>query len=285
MVYLLITSLLWAFSFGLVKDQLSHVDATAVATLRLGIAFLVFLPFMRVRGVPVASRVRLALIGAVQFGAMYLFYLQSYHYLQAHEVVLFTVLTPLYVVLIDAGMERAWRWHYLWAALLAAVGTAVILEINALDASHIKGFLLMQASNICFAVGQLAWRRERNRLADVGASDAQLFALPYAGAFAACLLASIFITNWPAFHLNGVQITTLVYLGIIPAGLCFYWWNLGARKVNAGTLAVMNNVKLPVAIAVSLLVFGEHTNLPRLFAGGAVLAVALAIAERGRNAR
>lgn len=284
MFYLIITSLLWAFSFGLVKDQLSTVDATAVATLRLGIALLVFLPFARLGRVPMASRARLALIGAVQFGAMYLFYLQSYHYLQAHEVALFTVLTPLYVVLIDAGLERAWRWHYLWAALLAAAGSTIILEIRSLDASHVKGFLLMQASNVCFAAGQLAWRRERIRLSDANVSDAQLFVLPYAGAFVASLAASAFITNWTQFHLGGVQIATLVYLGIIPAGVCFYWWNLGAEKVNAGTLAVMNNVKLPIAVLVSLLVFGEHTNLPRLLVGGAVLAVALVLAERGRRA-
>ena len=62
MGYLIAVSLLWAFSFGLIKVGLSDLDSTAVATVRLLIATLVFLPFFRPRTAPPAMRVRLLLM-------------------------------------------------------------------------------------------------------------------------------------------------------------------------------------------------------------------------------
>ena len=48
-------------------------------------------------------------------------------------------------------------------------------------------------------------------------------------------------------------------------------WNYGARRTNMGTLAVFNNLKIPLAITVSLLFFGEQGDLPRLITGGIIL--------------
>ena len=53
MHYLLITSLLWAFSFALVKKELMGVDAIALSVLRLAIATVIFLPLLRARRIPV----------------------------------------------------------------------------------------------------------------------------------------------------------------------------------------------------------------------------------------
>jgi len=38
--------------------------------------------------------------------------------------------------------------------------------------------------------------------------------------------------------------------------------------VNAGALAIFNDFKIPLAVAISLLVFGEQTNLLNLLIGG-----------------
>lgn len=43
--------------------------------------------------------------------------------------------------------------------------------------------------------------------------------------------------------------------------------------MNAGALAAFNNAKIPLGIACSILVFGEHADLPKLIAGGAVMAL------------
>ncbi len=50
MLYLWIVSLLWAFSFGLIKGQLTGLDASFVAFARLLLAALAFLPFCACAG-------------------------------------------------------------------------------------------------------------------------------------------------------------------------------------------------------------------------------------------
>jgi len=85
MLYLLFVSLLWAFSFGLIKGNLAGVDPVFVAFARILIALLVFLPFARLRGVTRRQGLQLLGIGAVQYGLMYIFYNAAFAYLQAYE--------------------------------------------------------------------------------------------------------------------------------------------------------------------------------------------------------
>ncbi len=276
MALLLAVSLVWAFSFGLIK-RLSGLDPTAIAVIRLAISFAVFAPFLRVSTIARAARIRLFLIGMVQFGAVYILYLRSYAHLHAYEVALFTITTPLFVALADAAAERRWRMRYAAAAALSVAGAGEVVYSSVGDSGILAGFVLVQLSNLCFAAGQVAWRRERALLpADV--SDASVFALPYAGALALTALVSLFTTRWGAFSATPAQWATMAYLGAIASGACFFLWNVGATRVNAGTLAAVNNAKIPLGIACSLLFFGETADLPRLVLGGALMALGVWIA-------
>ena len=49
--------------------------------------------------------------------------------------------------------------------------------------------------------------------------------------------------------------------------------------MNAGALAIFNDFKIPLAVAISLLVFGEQTNLLNLLIGGLIIAASLAVNE------
>jgi drug/metabolite transporter (DMT)-like permease len=276
---LLIVSFIWAFSFGLIKGRLAGIDPTAVGVIRLALALVVFLPFFRPRAVPIRVQLRLALIGAIEFGVMYLLYLRAFKYLQAFEVALFTITTPIFVSLLGAGLARRFVPRHLVAALLSVIGAGVIVWQNLATRNMLVGIALIQASNLCFAIGQLAWRQTRATI-DSSKSDAALFALPYAGALAAALLWSLFTTDWIALRLTGPQIATLAYLGVLASGVGFFWWNVGATRVNTGTLAAFNNGKIPLAVACSLLFFGEHADVSRLLVGGVVVALGVILAER-----
>jgi drug/metabolite transporter (DMT)-like permease len=276
MPLLLIVSVIWAFSFGLIK-RLSGLDPTAIATVRLGLSFMVFLPFLRLPRVSKASRIRLSLIGAVQFGAVYILYLRSYAYLHAYEVALFTITTPIFVALTDAAVERRWRTRYAAAALLSVAGAGAIVYNSVGASGVVTGFTLVQLSNLCFAMGQVAWRRERRRL-PAGVSDASAFALTYLGAFVITQVVSFFTTDWSAFHPTLGQWETIAYLGVVASGVCFFLWNVGATRVNAGTLAAINNAKIPLGIACSLIFFGEKADLTRLIVGGGLMAIGVWVA-------
>ncbi len=278
MALLLLVSFIWAFSFGLIKGRLAGVDPTAVATMRLGLALLVFLPWFRPRRLPLRLAVQLAALGAVQFGVMYLLYQRAFVYLPAYAVVLFTLTTPLYVTFADALVERRLLPRYAVAALFALFGGGVVVLNGSLHGDLLTGFLLMQTSNVCFAAGQIAWRRLRPKFPP-DTSDASLFALPFAGALAASFLGSLFTTDWAALHLAMSQAGVLVYLGVLSSGACFFWWNHGATRVNAGTLAVFNNVKVPLGVACSLVFFGESADLFRIACGGMLMVFGVWIAE------
>jgi len=110
-------------------------------------------------------------------------------------------------------------------------------------------------------------------------NDHSVFAFLYLGAFFITAISSLFFTNWAELKLGPREWLTLVYLGVLASGICFFLWNLGARKTNTGTLAVFNNLKVPLAIAISILVFGEKGDIPQLLAGGAIVLAALLINE------
>ncbi|HWA85783.1 MAG TPA: EamA family transporter [Opitutus sp.] len=280
MFLLLLVSFIWAFSFGLIGNKLAGVDPTAIAVLRLALALLAFLPFFRRGALDARTALRLVLIGAVQFGAMYLLYLRAYLDLPSYAVALFTITTPLYVALFDAALERRWRVRFVLAALLAIAGAGLLVFASSIAGKNVpRGILLVQLSNICFAAGQLAWRRARTHL-PAAVSDASVFALPYAGAFAVSAGLSIFTVQWSAVHLTPAQVMIILYLGILASGVCFFWWNVGATHVNAGTLAAFNNAKIPLAVACSLIFFHEQADLPRLLVSGVLLALAVWIARR-----
>jgi drug/metabolite transporter (DMT)-like permease len=277
MPLLFLVSLLWAFSFGLIKGRLAGLDSAFISAARLGLALMVFLPFFRVRGLPLRTLFALTGIGAVQFGLMYLAYNESFRYLPAYEVALFTITTPILVTLLADALDRTLRLRALIAALLAVAGTAVVVFQSAAPGGTLKGFALVQLSNAAFAAGQICYRRVRTWPGMP--RDRDIFALLYAGAFAVTL-AAVFMKDGHSVTLTTAQLLTLLYLGVVASGLGFFLWNIGATRVNAGTLAVMNNAKVPLAVACSLLFFGESADLPRLVVSLALLGTALWLAEK-----
>lgn len=278
MPLLLLVSFVWAFSFGLIKGRLGGLDSSFISAVRLGLALLVFLPFLRLRGIKLRLAFTLIAIGAVQFGLMYLAYNQSFKYLPAHEVALFTLTTPIFVTLFADALERNFRLRALLAALIAVAGAAIVITKSMVTATSLVGFGFVQLSNGAFAIGQVLYRRRR--LSNNELNDRQVFALLYAGGFAVTAPLMLVQTDFIALAINQSQIATLLYLGVIGSGVCFFLWNLGATRVSAGTLAVFNNAKVPLAVICSLLFFNESANLPRLLIGGALLIAAIALAKK-----
>jgi len=273
MALLLIASFIWAFSFGLIKKYLGGLDAGFVAFVRLALAFLLFLPLLRLRKNSMAMVRRLFMIGMVQFGLMYVFYIQSFRLLAAHQVALFTIFTPLYVAAADDLWEGRFRPLHFWTALLAVAGTAVIVYSSWQRHSLLSGFFLVQASNACFAAGQVCYRRLLPR--QPGWRDRDGFAWLYLGGTAAAVLAMTLFSSPPGLRLGGSQLLVLLYLGLLASGVGFFLWNVGATRVAVGSLAVFNNVKVPLAVLVSLLFFGEQTDWLRLLGGGGIITLAL----------
>ncbi len=277
MIYLLIVSLVWAFSFGLIKTNLTSIHPVLVSAIRLSIAALVFLPFIRPSQTSRQLRLRLFILGAVQYGLMYIFYNLSFQFLKAYEVALFTIFTPIFVTLIhDIDQRKAVPLRWL-TTILAVLGAAIIVQFGINRPGMIAGFFLVQLSNLSFAVGQVYYRKWMRPHPEL--KDHHVFGVLYLGGSALTVILSLILVPLRTVNISPVQAWTLLYLGAVASGFSFFLWNFGARRTNIGALAIFNDLKIPLSITVSLLVFGEQASLPTLLLGGAIILLSLAVNE------
>lgn len=273
MLLLIITTILWAFSFSLIGEYLAgHVDSYFSALLRIGLAALIFLPFLRIHGQRLKVLAAYMLVGALQLGVMYVISFQAYLYLTVAEFLLFTVLTPLYITLIyDLISQRPLRWGYAFSALLAVIGAAVIRYDHLSDHFWI-GLLLVQLANISFAIGIVGYKRlmELYPMPQHGA-----FSWFYLGAFAVAVLAWCGFGDASKLPTTTLQWGILVWLGVIASGLGYFMWNLGATQVDAGTLGIMNNMHIPAGLLVNLAIWRQPLHWHSFIVGGLIIVASL----------
>jgi len=269
-----VVTLGWAFSFSLIGVYLSgQVDDFVSVFVRVVLALVLFAPLLlRSRpGWPAAGA--LMGIGAVQIGLMYLFLFHAYGFLSVPELLLFTIFTPLYVTLIDEGLLG--RRHVpgrFWLAAALAVGGAAIIRFGAVGPDFLAGFALVQAANLCFAAGQVAYKRLE--LGDT-VSQVQAFGLFFLGATVVAGAGVLLFADHSRWPDTALQWGVLLWLGLGASGLGYLGWNLGARRVNTGQLAAMNNMLIPAGILVNFAFWNREVDWLRLLVGGAVIALAV----------
>jgi len=244
----------------------------------MALALLLFLPLWRPRRLPVTKQAALAAIGAVQIGVMYLLLYHAFLYLSVAEVLLFTIFTPLYVTLIDDVLFQRKHLPLRWwlAAGLAVLGAAVI-RFNTLSDDYLIGFLLIQGANLCFAAGQVCYKRlplgnARNQM--------HVFALFFIGATIVTGAAMLSFANFDLQPSTPLQWTILLWLGLVASGVGYLAWNLGAKRVNTAQLATMNNMLIPAGLLVNFAFWGQDVNWLRLVLGAAILAGSVYLASR-----
>lgn len=276
MVYLIAITFLWAFSFSLIGVYLAgQVDAYFSVLARVALAAVVFLPFLRC--IPLKLAIRLMALGAIQLGCMYVFYYQSFLLLTVPEVLIFTILTPVYVTLLFDLLQGRFNFRYLVTAIVAVLGAAIIRYSNLGD-QIFTGFLVVQGANICFALGQVGYKvlLEREKLV---LPQRAVFGYFYLGALVVTVVTWFLFGNPAKLPTTSTQWGILLYLGLVASGLGYFFWNKGATKVDAGTLAIMNNALIPAGLIVNLLIWNREANLTRLALGGGVLLFSLLLHE------
>lgn len=278
MLYLILVSIVWGFSFIIIKGTLTSLDSNFVSLARMLLSFLVLIPFARISGIKLSDKLRLMIIGGVQFGLMYVAYVASFRYLPAHVIALMTTTTPLFVAVFSDLLNKEVRKKIFLAAVLAATGGAIIKLPGQSMTASLCGIALIQISNAAFAYGQIAYKRLMKGQENL--QDKNVFGFMYGGAVIVTGLFSIAFTDYHHLAVQPHQWMALAYLGIIASGLCFFLWNRGARKVNEGTLAVMNNLKIPIGVIAGLVILKENTDYWRLAVGCVLFAAALWVASR-----
>ena len=277
MAYLWGATLIWAFSFSLIGVYLAgQVDSYFSVLTRILLAVIVFLPWLVRHRLPWSLSLPLAGIGAIQLGCMYLFYYHSFLLLSVPEVLIFTIFTPVYVVLLHDWLEGRFHPGYLLVSALAVLGAAVI-RYDDLSQDAITGFFVVQGANLCFAAGQVLYKRLIGKKLPQQ-SPHQYFGWFFIGALAVVLPAWL-ILGGDRYPQTSTHWGILIWLGIVASGLGYFIWNKGTTRVNAGQLAVMNDILIPAGLLVNLLIWNRDTGLIRLLLGGAIMALALYLAH------
>lgn len=284
MPYLIVVTILWAFSFSLIGQYLAgKVDSDFAVLVRVAIAALVFVPLLRWRGLPAPLLRGFWLAGALQFGVTYLCLYRSFSVLTVPEVLLFTVLTPIYVTLLDDALERRFnRWAL--AAALVAVGGGVLIRFQPLAGEYLTGFLLLQVANASFAAGQVLCRRLLVRY-PTEVPLHRLFGHFFLGALLLALPSFLLFGDPGKLPQTAVQWGVLAWMGFFATALGMFWWVKGSTRVDAGTLAVMNELHVPAGLLVNVLIWNRDADLVRLSLGGAVILASLLLLRLGRAQR
>ena len=259
MLYLTIVSILWSFSFGIIKFGLTGVDSIFISFFRSLIAFIFFSSLTLYNIKKFSFDTKLIIIGAIQFGLMYVFYIQSYQYLPAYLIATFTITTPIFVVLFSqALMKESFSKNGILSVILVLIGSLMMrfnLE-NPLD--YWFGFILIQCANMFFASGQIMFKKwhTENSDKDIVHNFSQMF-------FGATIVTSLFYFQTLDVQniLSTTNLLSLIFLGLCSTGIGFLLWNIGATKVSNTRLAIMNNVVIPLAVLNSFFIFGEDINI------------------------
>lgn len=237
----------------------------------------VFLPFIKWQSGQAKLNAKLAAIGAVQLGLMYGFYYHSFLYLSVPEVLLFTIMTPIYITLFNDILDRVFRPKFFLSALLAVLG-ALAIRFDNINSGFLFGLLLVQGANLCFAIGQVSYKRLMATHQQL--SHAAVFGWFFIGAFILASVSYLLFGNIDKLPTNNAEWGILIYLGVVASGLGYFAWNSGATKVNVGTLAVMNNLLIPAGIIVNLAIWNRDADLTRLAIGASVIAAALVFNQK-----
>lgn len=271
---LIIITLLWAFSFSLIGEFLSRdVDAYIAVFIRMILALILLLPFLKIGHLSRSRRLQLMAIGGIQIGVMYLLLYHAFLYISVAEVLLFTIFTPLYITLLDEQILNRKPLPKIWwlAAAISVLGAAVI-RYQGLSPDFLTGFLLIQGANICFALGQVAYKRlplgsDREQL--------QVYGLFFLGATLVSGLGMLLFGNFERLPTTWVHWTVLLWLGLGASGCGYLAWSIASKKVNVGQLATMNNALIPAGLLVNFLLWGQDVNWLTLTLGAIIIGFAV----------
>lgn len=271
MISLILATIFFSISFGLIKANLATLDPNLVSFLRLFFASMIFLPvfILKKNNVTKKDFIQALLIGTIQFGLMFIFYIQAFKFLKGSEIALLTTSTPFFVLLISSIYSKKIDFiQILLVAIAIFGGFFVVFRENSLNFA-ILGIVFMELSNLSFALGQILWKKQ---------IDSSSSALMFPAYFGACLLAlfsSFLFSKTEIIKITNIQWFSILYLAIIPTGIGFWLWNIGAKKVSETTLSVMNNLKIPIGAIFAILFFKESVKFENFTIGLLLILIAI----------
>ncbi len=170
------------------------------------------------------------------------------------------------------GLAAKFQWQVWAAAVLAVLGAMVVVGFHTPESGQWLGILLLQLANLAFAAGQVLFPRLKVM---AGGHEASLLGWMYLGGALLTGALTAFMVPDVKEGWTATSFMVVLYLGILPTGLGFYLWNRGTIGTSLGTLAVANNLKVPLSVLVVWVVFGEQARYLPALLGMSLMVAAL----------
>ena len=74
-----------------------------------------------------------------------------------------------------------------------------------------------------------------------------------------------------SLSLGIIDVIAILWLGIFATGLGYFMWNRGTVEVSSSTLAVTNNLVIPLGLFVEILFFNSNPRLELLMIGACII--------------
>ena len=269
MFYLIVTTVIWSFSFSLIGNSLSpDINSWSLAFSRSAIACILFSRWINFK-IPISYIIKIIFIGALQIGIMYILYLNAFSYTSVQRILLFTITTPFYVTMISQIINKEIKLFAFFITLLSIVG-ALIIRMTDFDTSDFIGLILVQLANLCFASGQVLYKAMKadSKISTNVYTDFSFFFIGASLITFIGLIVSPFSYTYP----NTISQWFLVlWLGVGASGIGYYFWNYGATKVNVETLATMNNLVIPLGLFIEIIFFSGSYDFETFVIGTVII--------------
>jgi drug/metabolite transporter (DMT)-like permease len=272
-----ITVVLWASAFVVIRIAAPVLDAGPLALGRLvvGALTLTVMVAVRARRSPVRTPhgrawLLVLVFGVLWFGVYNVALNAAEHHLDAGTSAMLVNVAPVIVALLAGGtLGEGFPRPLLVGIGIAFVGVAVIAYATSTGRYDIRGVGLALLAAVTYAIGVVSQKRllgsvDALVLTWLGCLVGVVVTLPFAPALVA-QLAAAGTGGWLA----------MVYLGVFPTALAFSTWAYALQRMTAGRLAATTYVVPALAVVISWVALGE-TPAALALTGGAVCLVGVA---------
>ena len=255
---LLTMSVLWGYSWTILKMGLLDADPFSFTALRVGTGAFALLAILPLTGRPVTpTRLpELLALGMVQSAALFTFSTWAIYHGHAGRVAFLTYTMPFFTLLMAWPIlgERVKGLQWL-AIAFAAAGLIAIVQPWNHDNTPLSNALAI-AAGACWGLGAIMVKRLQNRapmdLISMTAWQMLFGLVPLS--LAALIIPDAHITWSPRF------ITVVLFIGVISTALGWLLWVYALNNLQAGSASLGTLFAPVVAMASSAYHFDERPN-------------------------
>lgn len=279
-LYLTCAALIWGATIPIMKLTLTQVPLFSLSFIRMGVASILFLPFvikeLKIERVDFKKFFLLAFLGTNLNLGLFFFGLKL---TQAINASILVASVPLFtLVAAHFLLKEKIAIKLVLAALIALIGIIMIIKIPALgsETKSIIGNLLLLASSLAWVGYEIIAKK---LLKKYSASSITFYTI----AIGAAIFFPLFLFEFFKNPLWFTSVTSIGFMGIvfgiIFSSLIAYWtWGKGLSLLPAGQASFFIYLDPVSGITFSIILLGEKIS-PAFIAGSALILAGVFLAQ------